>query len=163
MFVEFNELPGNARIWIYQSKRELAEKEAEGVKLKLREFADNWLRHGEQIKGSFHILYNQFIVLGVDENFNNVSGCSIDSSVRAIKELEDEFDLDLMNKLNIAFKVGMNVNTVSLAEFQEYLKLEKVNQDTIVFNNMIQSKDELASNWEVPVKQSWHKQLLATI
>jgi hypothetical protein len=107
MFVEFNELPGDARIWIYQSKRELAEKEAEGVKLKLRKFADNWLRHGEQIKGSFHILYNQFIVLGVDENFNNVSGCSIDSSVRAIKELEDEFDLDLMNKLNIAFKVGM--------------------------------------------------------
>ena len=101
--------------------------------------------------------------MGVDENFNNVSGCSIDSSVRVIKELEDEFDLDLMNKLNIAFKVGENLNTVTLAEFQEYLKLEKVNEDTIVFNNMIQSKDELVSNWEVPVKQSWHKQLLAII
>ena len=163
MFVEFNNLPGNARIWIYQSKRELTEIEIDKVGKRLEGFVGSWLRHGEKLKGSFKILYNQFIVLGVDENFNNVSGCSIDSSVRAIKELEEEFSLDLMNKLNIAFKVGENMNTVSLAEFQNYLKLEKVDQDTIVFNNMIQSKLELENSWEVPVKNSWHKQLLATI
>lgn len=163
MFVEFNNLPGNARIWIYQSKRELTEIEIDKVGMRLEGFVGSWLRHGEKLKGSFKILYNQFIVLGVDENFNNVSGCSIDSSVRAIKELEEEFSLDLMNKLNIAFKVGENMNTVSLAEFQNYLKLEKVDQDTIVFNNMIQSKLELENSWEVPVKNSWHKQLLATI
>lgn len=163
MFVDFNELPDNSRIWIYQSKRELTVKEVEEVSLKLKSFVDNWLRHGERLKGSFNILYNQFIVLGVDESFNNVSGCSIDSSVRAIKDLEDEFGLDLMNKLNIAFKVGENLNTVSMAEFQNFLKLGKVNQDTIVFNNMVQSKDDLKLNWEVPVKNSWHKQLLATV
>ena len=163
MFVEFNDLPGNARIWIYQSNRELTEIEIDKIEKRLEGFVGSWLRHGEKLKGSFKILYNQFIVLGVDENFNNVSGCSIDSSVRAIKALEEEFNLYLMNKLNITFKVGENMNTVSLAEFQNYLKLEKVDQDTIVFNNMIQSKSELENSWEVPVKNSWHKQLLVTI
>lgn len=160
MYVYFESLPGHARIWIYQSNREFSVGELELVEEKLTDFVNNWTRHGEGLQASFTIKYNQFIILGIDENVNEVSGCSIDSSVNAIKQLENEFGLDLMNKLNIAFKVGENINTVSLAQFQEFIKSDKINDKTIVFNNMVQSKAALESDWEVPAKISWHKQLL---
>ena len=163
MLVDFNSLPNNSRIWIYQSNREFLSNELIQISEMLSGFVNSWQRHGEDLKASFSIKYNQFIILGVDEGFNDVSGCSIDASVRIIKLIEEEFDLDLMNKLNIAFKDGDNINTVSLANFQKFAKEDKITSETIVFNNMIQSKSELMSNWEIPASQSWHNRFLKKV
>ena len=163
MLVDFNTLPEDARIWVYQSNREFTSKEVSEVSSKLGDFVNGWRRHGEDLKASFTIKYNQFIILGVDENFNDVSGCSIDASVHTIKSLEQEFDLDLMNKLNVAFRVGENINTVSLASFQNFVKEDKITSETIVFNNMIQSKLELTTNWEVLAGKSWHHRFLKKV
>ena len=163
MLVDFNALPEDARIWIYQSNRELTSKEVSEVSSKLTDFVHSWRRHGENLKTSFTIKYNQFIILGVDKSFNDVSGCSIDASVHTIKMLEQEFDLDLMNKLNVAFRAGENINTVSLADFQNFIKEDKITSETIVFNNMIQSKLELLTSWEVPASNSWHHRFLKKV
>ena len=157
MLIPFNALPKDARVWVYQSKHELTDSQVASVTEKLKTFVGVWQRHGEDLKASFAIKYNQFIILAVDENVNDVSGCSIDSSVHCIKQLEEEFGLDLMNKLNIAFKIGAQINTVSMIEFQSFVKSKKVNEKTIVFNNMIQSKTELETSWEVPANLSWHQ------
>ncbi len=159
MYVDFESLPDDARIWIYQSNREFSVSEMVVINEKLTDFVNNWRRHGDDLQASFTIKYNQFIVLGVNENVNDVSGCSIDSSVHTIKKLEEEFGIDLMNKLTIAFKIGENINTVALAKFQDFIKSGKIDDETIVFNNMVQSKLDLKSNWEVSAKNSWHKQL----
>ncbi|OIQ39943.1 MAG: ABC transporter ATPase [Bacteroidetes bacterium MedPE-SWsnd-G1] len=163
MFVTFESLPKNARVWVYQSNREFSKIESEKINESLMIFVNSWQRHGEDLKASFRVKYNQFIVLAVDENVNEASGCSIDSSVRTIKLIEDEFNLDLMNKLNIAFRIGENINTVSMMDFQNYLKEGKINSETIVFNNMVQSKEELNLNWEVPIHKSWHNRFLNLI
>ena len=104
--------------------------------------------------------YNQFLVLAVDESFNDISGCSIDSSVRFIQQLEKELQLDLMNKMNVTFKDGDHINLVKMSDFQQYAKDKKVTSETIVFNNMVGTKEDFESNWEVPAKQSWHKRFL---
>ena len=96
MFTEYKNLPNNSRVWIYQSDREFQEKEIDFISEKAEEFINQWTRHGDDLKGSFTIKYNQFLVLAVDESFNNVSGCSIDASVRFVKGLEHELKLDLM-------------------------------------------------------------------
>ena len=160
MIVPFNSLPNESRVWIYQANRELTESEIQEISKKAETFIADWTRHGEDLKASYEIKYNQFLVLAVDESFNDVSGCSIDSSVRFIKSTEQQFGIDLMNKLNIAFKIGENINTVSLSAFQQYIKEEKIDGDTIVFNNMVQSKADYESNWEVPAKQSWHQRFI---
>lgn len=163
MLVDFNVLPEDARIWIYQSNRELTSKEVSEVSLKLAGFVNSWRRHGEDLKASFTIKYNQFIIFGIDKSFNDVSGCSIDASVHTIKLLEEEFDLDLMNKLNVAFRIGDKINIVSLAGFQNLAKDDKITSETKVFNNMIQSKLELTTNWEVPASKSWHHRFLKKV
>ncbi|MDO6675948.1 ABC transporter ATPase [Tenacibaculum sp. 1_MG-2023] len=160
MFTEYKKLPQNARIWVYQSDREFTQEEIEFISAKALLFIDNWTRHGDDLKGSFTIKYNQFLILAVDEGFNNVSGCSIDASVRFIKELEKELELDLMNKMNVSFKDGDNINIVKLPEFQNFVKEKKIIAETIVFNNMVNTKGDFETKWEVPANQSWHARFL---
>jgi hypothetical protein len=160
MFVDFESLDNSARIWVYQSNREFSENEMVIIKAKVENFLQNWVRHGDDLKASYTIMYNQFIVLAVDENFNNVSGCSIDASVNLIKQLEKEFSIDLTNKLNISFKDNDNINVVTLADFQKFAKQEKITPKTIVFNNMVTTKGDFNLKWEVEAKDSWHQRFL---
>lgn len=160
MYTPYKNLPNNSRVWIYQSNREFTEKELEFISTKAEEFINSWTRHGDDLKGSFTIKYNQFLVLAVDESFNNVSGCSIDASVHFIQALEKELQLNLMDKLNVTFKNGNHINLVRLSDFQKFAKEHKITQETIVFNNMVATKEDFENSWEVPAKDSWHKRFL---
>jgi len=160
MLVDYNTLPDTARVWVYQSDRKFKAEELVVIHEKASEFINSWTRHGDDLKGGYIVMYNQFLVLAIDESFANASGCSIDSSVRFVKSLESQLSLDLMNKLNVSFKDGENIYIVSLADFQNYVKSNKITADTIVFNNMIQTKGEIERLWEVPAKDSWHQRFL---
>jgi hypothetical protein len=160
MFTEYKNLPNNSRVWIYQADREFTDTEMDFIALKAEDFINQWTRHGDDLKGSFTFKYNQFLVLAVDESFNNVSGCSIDSSVRFVQALEKELNLDLMNKMNITFKDNDRINLVKLSDFQRFAKEQKVTSDTIVFNNMVNTKEAFENNWEIPMQESWHKRFL---
>lgn len=160
MFTAYTNLPNNSRVWVYQSEREFNQKEIAVISEKAVEFINSWTRHGDDLKGSFTIKYNQFLVVAVDESFNNVSGCSIDSSVRFIQGLENELQLDLMNKMNVTFKDGENINLVKLPDFVKFAKEQKITAETIVFNNMVNTKEDFENSWEIPAKQSWHNRFL---
>ena len=159
MFVEFDKMPDTSRIWIYQSNREFSSEEENVIKRNTKKFIDNWTRHGDDLKGSFTMVYNRFVVIAVDENFANVSGCSIDASVRFIQQIQSELNIDLLNKLHIAFKTNDDVNSVSLNDFKSFIASDKITQDTIVFNNLVNTKADFESKWEVPAKESWHQRL----
>jgi len=160
MLVEFNTLPDSSRVWVYQADREFSSSEVDQITQQLITFVNNWKRHGEDLKASFQIKYNQFIILAVDEDYNDVSGCSIDASVHIIKQLQQQFEVDLLNKMNVTFKDGDNINTVSLKEFKAYVKQDKIKPYTVVFNNMVTSKADLMSAWEVEANKSWHSKFL---
>jgi hypothetical protein len=160
MFTPYKNLPNNSRVWIYQSDREFTAPEMQIISCRAEVFINQWTRHGDDLKGSFTLKYNQFLVLAVDESFNDVSGCSIDSSVRFIQQLEKELKLDLMNKMNVTFKDNESVNLVKLSDFQKFAKEHKITPETIVFNNMVNTKEDFETNWEVSAKESWHKRFL---
>jgi len=160
MFVEYKELPNNSRVWVYQSNREFTQEEIEFISKNAQQFIEQWTRHGSDLKGSFTIKYNQFLVLAVDEGFNNVSGCSIDASVHFVQELQKALQVDLLDKMNISFKVGEHINVVKMNAFKEFAKQQKINAETVVFNNMVATKEELEARWEIPAEQSWHKRFL---
>lgn len=157
MFVDFESLNENSRIWIYQSNREFSNSELENIGEKLTSFTDNWKRHGEDLKASFKIIYMQFIIIAVDESYNNVSGCSIDASMHTIQNIEKELEVDLTDKMKVAFKDGIHINIISMADFQKFANENKVDKNTIVFNNMVQTKKELTTSWEIAANQSWHQ------
>ena len=162
MFVKFENLPMHSRVWIYQSDRKFTTQEEEFISEKAILFIDQWTKHGADLQGSFVIKYNQFLVLAVDEGFNNVSGCSIDSSVRFVQEIEKLLRVDMMNKMNISYREGESINSVKMTIFKEYVKTRKITSKTIVFNNMVSTKQDLITLWEVPLIKSWHKRFLVS-
>ena len=84
-----------------------------------------------------------------------VSGCSTDSSVRMIKAIETKFSVDMFNRQNLAFVVKDKVQLLPLSQLKYAVENNFINEDTIYFNNTVQTKQELISNWMIPVKESW--------
>jgi hypothetical protein len=134
--------------------------EIELIKKQTEDFLNSWKRHGKDLLASYTIQYDHFVILAVDEAVSDVSGCAIDASVNLIKKLENTFSIDLTNKLYISFKDSDNINIVTLAQFKDFAAQGKISGDTIVFNNLITTKEELDKDWEIKAGQSWHKRFL---
>ena len=153
----------NSRVWIYQSNRELSADQSVQLQNQLNVFAQNWTAHNNQLKATAIIQYNRFIILVVDENQAGASGCSIDKSVRFMKNLENEYQINLFDRFNLAYRDGDRITSVSRNEFEELIKKGTITEDTIVFNNLVQTLAELQTKWEVPLKDSWHIQLFGSL
>ena len=156
MFVPFDQLPDNARVWIYPSSRKFSPDELLVIRQKTKAFLEQWTAHGTQLQAGLDLPYHRFIVLGLNESIQSASGCSIDASVHFIQSLEETFKITLLDKMNVTFRNKNSINHISLKEFQTKAKEKKVNSDVIVFNNLVQNKMEYDSFWEVPASSSWH-------
>lgn len=150
-----------SKVWIYQSNRKFTDQETEEIRNILNRFVVQWAAHGSQLKAKAEVYHHYFIVLVVDEAMANASGCSIDSSVRTIKEIESKFGLDLFNRFNMAYKLDDGVHVASKEDFETLISIKKIGLDTIVFNNLVQTLAEFEQKWEVPLKDSWHKNIFA--
>ena len=160
MYVSFNLLPPNAKVWIYQSDRNLSNIDIELIEKEVKLFLNNWSSHNKEIESSFEIRYNRFIIIGLNENINSASGCSIDKSLNFIKDLQSLLKVNFLNRLDVAYKTGNDINSISLSEFQTMIREKKLSKDSIVYNNMISSKQSYINNWETTIENSWHKKLL---
>src|ERR1700743_72471 len=142
----------NSRVWIYQADRELNNNEVTELQQQLNSFTQSWTAHNNQLKAAAEIRYNRFIVLVVDESQAGASGCSIDKSVRFVKEIEAQFGINLLDRFNLAYKEGSEVLSAPRHAFEEMIKQSRINTDTIVYNNMVQNLAELNTKWEQPFK-----------
>ena len=156
MFVDFKELPDSARIWIYQSNRPFAEEEMEELHSYMKAFITQWTAHGKTLRAGYELPYRRFIVLGLDQSQAAASGCSIDASVHFIQGLEKKYGVDLLDKMNVTFKQGEYVAYKTLSDFKKMAKDKAISQNTIVFNNLVNNKQEYQESWEVPASESWH-------
>ncbi|MCK0109816.1 ABC transporter ATPase [Flavobacteriaceae bacterium S0825] len=160
MLVDFNTLPETARVWIYQANRSFTEQEIEDISSKLDVFIENWTAHGGDLHSGYEIKYKRFIVIGLNQNLNSATGCSIDASVHFIQQLEKEYNVDLMDKMNVSYKQGEFIAYKPLTDFRKMAKDKAVSKNTIVFNNLVANKAEYIENWEVPASESWHSRFL---
>lgn len=145
----------DSRVWIYQSSRIFSMGEALQVEEILQHFVENWNSHGTPVKGYGNLFFGQFIVLMADENATGVSGCSTDSSVRMIKEIEKVFGVALFDRQSLAFLVKDKIQLIPLAQLQYAFDNQYINEDTIYFNNLAATREQLETGWMVPVKNSW--------
>ncbi len=144
-----------SRVWIYQSNRPLNIGEVVEANNVLQDFVEQWATHGKANKGFARIFFGQFIVLMADESLHNVSGCSTDSSVRVIKQLEELLKVNLFDRQLLAFVVKDKVQSIPLNQLNYGLEHGFVTPDTLYFNNLVQTKQELLDKWIVPIKDSW--------
>ena len=160
MMVNFNSLNKNSRVWIFQSINSIEQHTIESIKEKLKLFLNEWKSHQNDFESSFEIRYNTFIIIAADES-NMVSGCSIDSLINFIRDLENSYKLQLLDKMHVKFIENKSINTMHLNEFKSMCKNLELNQNLIVFNNLVKNIYELETNWEVDIKNSWHKRFIS--
>lgn len=156
MYVPFENLPQESKVWMYQSSRKFLDEEMADIEKDLIQFIENWSAHGTPLEASFSIKYNRFIIIAVNQEAHAASGCSIDASVGFIQNLEQKYEVDLLDKMNVAFKQGEFITYKTLLEFKKLAKDKSVSENTIVFNNLINTIEELNDGWEIPASESWH-------
>jgi hypothetical protein len=152
-------LPGDfsadSRIWIYQGNRAFTAAEAAQTTALLQSFAQSWKSHGTPVKAFGGLFFNQFIILMADETASGVSGCSTDSSVHVIKQIEQQTNIRLFDRLDLAFYLDGKVALIPLAHLPQALESGRINTGTIYFNNTVASKQELEAKWLIQLKDSW--------
>jgi hypothetical protein len=156
MLIPFENLPEESKIWIYQSNRKFSDDEFAAIEKDLKLFVAQWAAHGTSLEASYLLKYNRFIILAVNQEVQMATGCSIDSSVQFIQTLEKKYDVDLLDKMNVTFKLGEHVAHKTLIDFKKMAKDKAVTENTIVFNNLVNSIEEFNESWEVPAMDSWH-------
>lgn len=145
------------RIWIYQANRQFTDAENVYILDKLESFTSQWKAHRKALAAKAEIRYDRFIILMVDDEVEQPSGCSIDKSVHLLKEIEEETGLTLFDRMQLAYRdVSGDIVVVPRHEFEQRIAQGEVTDDTIVFNNLVPSYPELDTHWEIPLKDSWH-------
>ena len=161
MLIDFKDLPDDSRVWIYQANRKLSDEEVSKISEKTNDFLTKWTAHGAELEAGLEMKYNRFIVIGLNQENASASGCSIDASVHFIQSLEKEFEVDLLDKMNVSFYTGEFIAYKTLIDFKKMAKEKSVSKNTIVFNNLVNTKAEYLENWEVPAHESWHNRFLS--
>lgn len=160
MYIPFEEMPGHARVWIYQADRPLSNAEEEYALQISQTFISRWAAHGKDLKSSVKVYHQQFLVIAVDEVYNQASGCSIDASVGLVKELEQKFStsehpLSFFDRTKVAFIYDGQVFLESMNRLKERIAEGDIKPETLTFNNLVNSKEQLEKEWVVQAKSSW--------
>lgn len=160
MNIHFQDLiPGdfdnNSRVWVYQSNRMFTMNEALQLEELLENFCKQWNSHGSDVKGYANLFFGHFIVIMADETNVKIGGCSTDSSVRFIKNIQQDYNVQLLDRQMLAFIVKETIQLLPLSQVNYSIENNFITPETLYFNNTILTKKELLNNWIIPVKDSW--------
>ncbi|MCA8833073.1 hypothetical protein [Hymenobacter pini] len=155
MYVPFDQLPASARLWIYQANRLFTTAEIEALQPALQQFAAEWTSHGRALQASAAILHQQFLVVGLDEAVADASGCSIDASVRFVRQVEEQLGVELLDKSRMAFLLNSKVQLLTRTELKQAVEQGLIGPDTPYFDNTIATQAQLQTKWPAPVVTTW--------
>ncbi len=145
----------NSRVWIYQSDRIFFMQEVLEMEAMLQQFVNEWKSHGTPVKGYANLFFGRFIILMADENATGVSGCSTDSSVRLIKEIEKKYNVSLFDRQMLTFYIKEKVEILPLSQLNYALENKFITSETLYFDNTVLTKDSLENRWIINAGKTW--------
>jgi hypothetical protein len=150
-----DDFDNNSRVWVYQSNRAFTLTEALRLEELLENFAKEWNSHGSLVKAYANLFFGQFIIIMADETHVKIGGCSTDSSLRFIKNIQQDYNVQLLDRQMLAFIVKEKIHLLPLSQVNYSIENDFITPETLYFNNTILTKKELLNNWIIPVKDSW--------
>jgi hypothetical protein len=160
MFVDYTSISNDAKVWVYPSSRKFYPTEIEEIEQKVKQFVESWKLEDENFKVSYQLLYNRFIILVADDTETSLTNADIDASVSFILQLQETYKVELLDKMNACFKQGEYVQYKDLKDFKKLLKNKAVTAKTIIFDNLINNKEDLENFWEITIENSWYNRYL---
>jgi hypothetical protein len=155
MYLPFDQMPDYARVWVYQADHKLSSGDEQLVRDRMKSFCESWNTHGNLMPTSFELIESQILILAVDESKLGASGCSIDSSVRTLRELESILHINLTDQGKVSLrKPSGEMNVISALGVKSKVTSGEIDFETEVINPMIRVKSDLQNLWQ-PVRNSW--------
>lgn len=142
------------RIWTFIISKVLSTNELNLIVEAGTKFVNGWTAHEQKLTASFEILKNRIIVVKVNEEVTGASGCSIDKLTHFIKQLETQFNIELLNRLLVAYKNENEVSVAHSTKIKELLQTGIISENTIVYNTAVSNQNEF-QNWEQLLKNTW--------
>lgn len=152
-------LPDTSKVWIYQADKPLSDSITQKVKDELYDFSMSWSSHGKELDSYGHLFHYQFLVLVADGS-NLPSGCSIDSSVHFVEALGQKYGIDFFDRNTFAYMKDDEVHFVQSKDLPEFYKNNEITDDTLMFDNLVSTKEDFIQGWIKPLKESWHKRFI---
>lgn len=141
----FKEMNPNSKLWIYQANRELTSTEIDWIQTQLDAYTADWAAHGNQLHAAAKTLENHFIALAVDSTQAVASGCSVDNSVRFIKDLGKELNVDFFDRLKM-----ISENQAGEKKYVSYKQLSETPSD-FVYNPLVNRLGDLDSKFKMQI------------
>ncbi len=149
------------KVWIYQSNRRLSSQEEAGIKGEVNNFLNDWQTHGKPMAAEFEIRHHLFLILKVDEDYQAPSGCAIDKSVALFKYIVQSYDIELFDRHQFAYEYQGQVINDRLTNLNQLVQQGYITDETMVYNNLVSSLPELESQFRIPFKDSWHRNMVS--
>ncbi len=156
-----NAMSPASRVWVYHSSRPFTDQEKLGLTEDLQTFATQWAAHQIPLTADALILHDRFIVMMVDENLIGASGCSIDASVHFLQKLAQKYNLDLFNRMLFAALIDGEIKSISKPEFVQLYQDKEINDQTMVFDTLVPTKEKLEDEFVKPLGESWHRRMVS--
>lgn len=157
MYIPFDNLPQNARVWVYQANRQLSDAEVAFIEEYLKPVVDDWTAHGTALLASAKVLHNRFLLIGLDESKYPASGCSIDSSTRWLKALGEKMNIDFFDRSQAYLEDG-EIKTFSIFQAKKTVESGIISPDAVVFvNNGVNILSDIFGNWKTSAVNTYLK------
>ncbi|PBQ34123.1 ABC transporter ATPase [Sphingobacteriaceae bacterium] len=150
------------RVWTYIISKPLSQEQLENLVSEGKKFVTSWTAHENKLSADFKIFKNRIIVVTVDEDVANASGCSIDKLTRFIKETEANLGIELLNRFYIAYKNGENLEVVHSGKVKELLEEGLITENTVVYNTAVANENEFLK-WEQALRDTWLSKYLTKV
>ncbi|MDX1653481.1 MAG: hypothetical protein R3277_13365 [Brumimicrobium sp.] len=152
----FADFPDNSRVWLYQTDRALNDSEIETVNSELNAFVKEWAAHGNKLWANAAVINPYFVVIAVNDKLTPPSGCSIDASVRKLKDLGKKLNADFFTRMKVTIQTEKDTAQIPFTELANRSDLEEIS----IFDPLVSTLGELRSNWPLKIQESSFKQFV---
>jgi hypothetical protein len=161
---DLEKLPPEARLWLFGSDRALAQDEADRLMETLNRFIGRWTAHSAELTAAFTFLEDRFVLVAVDESRVAASGCSIDTLIHQLEDLERTLGVRLLDGRLVWYRdASGTIVSCDRGEFRRLGEGGRVDTQTRVFDLTLDRLGGWRSGFfERPAADSWHASLLTS-
>ena len=161
--MKFKDLEGfapDSKVWVFVANRKLINSEVEKIRQRLKDYCVKWVSHSDKLKAEGFVVDDVLILLAVDNKMYSASGCSIDSAMRFIQELEREFNVELLDRQNFAYVSEGKSELVKKSDLRLRMSNGEISGSTLFYNPLVSNFQELQSDFLKPMDSFWMKNMV---
>lgn len=155
MLVPFDQLPSYSRVWVFQSSKSLNADQYRQLNQIMNTFCEAWQSHGKSLVAGFKFVYQTVLIVGVNEDSKDASGCSIDKLFHLLQQWQSRQGLDFFDRKIVAIVNGDKIAMVESKELKRQIKAEEISGKELIINTLVKSKEEFDQSFLQPLSASW--------